>query len=167
MVVKALPFTVDYLTLVHGNTIPFTWILVTKGYFKHTFIGLIFSVTGVFYYRRLLKPIWGSKEFVKFIAFTSFFTTICIFVISIFLYYVTGHENLLYTPIAGFHGVLVGFQVAMKHIFPDYEINTRQVIKMHAKWLPSFLVLIVLVVSFFVDNPIVYIPFIIFGTYGS
>ncbi|KAG6553075.1 hypothetical protein Mapa_005412 [Marchantia paleacea] len=69
-------------------------------------------------------------------------------------------------PTAGFHGVLVGFLVAVKQIFPDYKINVCQVIKLRAKWLPSFLVLIVLVASFFLDNPIVYVPFIIFGTYG-
>ncbi|KAG6547074.1 hypothetical protein Mapa_011324 [Marchantia paleacea] len=38
---------------------------------------------------------------------------------------------------------------------------------LRAKWLPSFLVLIVLVASFFLENPIVYVPFIVFGTYIS
>ncbi|KAG6556660.1 hypothetical protein Mapa_001601 [Marchantia paleacea] len=167
VVAKALPFTVDYLALVPGKTIPFTWNLVTAGYFEHTFIGLIVSIVGLLYFGRLLEPVWGSKEFLKFIAFTNFFTTICTFVISIFLYYVTGHESLLYTPTAGFHGVLAGFLVAVKQIFPDYEINARQVIKLRAKWLPSFLVLISLLAGIFLDNPIVYVPFIVFGTYGS
>ncbi|KAG6552281.1 hypothetical protein Mapa_006134 [Marchantia paleacea] len=131
------------------------------------FIGLIISIARVLYYGRLLERVWGSKEFVKFIAFTNFFTMICTFGIFILLYYVMGHENLLYTPTTGFHIVLVGFLISMKQSFPYYEINVRQFIKLRAKCLPSFLVLIVLMASFFVDNPIVYVRFIVFGTHRS
>ncbi|KAL3687799.1 hypothetical protein R1sor_014108 [Riccia sorocarpa] len=167
IITKAFPFTIDYLALVPGKTIPFVWNLITAGYVEYTVIGLIVSITGLLFFGRLLEPVWGSKEFVKFIAFTNFFTTICTFIISIFFYYVTGHENLLYTPMSGFHGVLAGFLVAVKQIFPDYEINAAKVFKLRAKWLSSLLVFIALVVGFFLEDPIIYIPFIVFGTYGS
>ncbi|KAL2629910.1 hypothetical protein R1flu_014596 [Riccia fluitans] len=167
IIAKALPFTVDYLALVPGKTIPFVWNVITAGYLEYTLIGLVVSIAGLLFFGRLLEPVWGSKEFVKFIAFTNFFTAICTFVISIFLYYVTGHENLLYSPTAGFHGVLAGFLVAVKQTFPDYEINAGQVVRLRAKWLSSLLVLVALLAGFFLDDPIIYVPFIIFGTYGS
>eukprot|EP01018_Ginkgo_biloba_P031033 Gb_00318 [translate_table: standard] len=50
---------------------------------------------------------------------------------------------------------------------PDQEIIALFVLKMRAKWLPSLLVLVSIIVSFLATESTSYLPFIVFGTYGS
>ncbi|CAM6128306.1 unnamed protein product [Calypogeia fissa] len=160
---------VDYLALVPGKTIPFTWNLITAGYFEHTVVGLTASLSGLLFFGRLFEPVWGSREFFKFILVVNLFSSVCTFIVAIVLYYLIGDENLLYTPIAGLHGVLAGFCVAVKQIFPDYDIlaSTIKVGKLRAKWLPAVSIMIAILLGIFMEYPIVYVPFILFGTYGS
>ncbi|XVF83257.1 hypothetical protein PTKIN_Ptkin16aG0472100 [Pterospermum kingtungense] len=111
---------------------------------------------------KLLEPIWGSKEFLKFIFVINFLTSVCVFVTAIALYYVTQQENYLYMPIAGFHGVLAGFLVGIKQIVPDQELP---LLKIKAKWLPSLMLLLSIAISFFTPDSATYLPTLIFGTY--
>lgn len=45
---------------------------------------------------RYLEPLWGSKEFFRFIIFVNFFTSTITFVLAIFLYIITRAENFLW-----------------------------------------------------------------------
>ncbi|CAK9251297.1 unnamed protein product [Sphagnum jensenii] len=126
---------------------------------------LILSIAALLIVGRLLEPLWGSKEFLKFIIFVHFYASASIFVLAIFLYYVSRREDFLYVSVSGFHGVLAGFLVAVKQIMPDQEVSV--LFKLHAKWLPSVLVALVLVTSLFLNQPMHYVPFIVFGTYGA
>ncbi|KAH9288500.1 hypothetical protein KI387_032617 [Taxus chinensis] len=72
-----------------------------------------------------------------------------------------------YTPLYGFHGVLSGFLVGVKQIMPDQEMTVLLVIKLRAQWLPSLLVLVSIIVSILTTESTTYLPFILFGTYGS
>eukprot|EP01018_Ginkgo_biloba_P020436 Gb_15798 [translate_table: standard] len=164
---QLFPSTIDFLALVPGKTIPFAWNLLTAGYLEQSIFGLILSVAGLLFSGKLLEPIWASKEFVKFIAVVNLFTSISTFVTTILLFYITGRESFLYTPLSGFHGVLSGFLVGVKQIMPDQEITALGVFKMQAKWLPSLLVLVSVTVSFFTTESMLYLPFVIYGTYGS
>ncbi|RRT61988.1 hypothetical protein B296_00026084, partial [Ensete ventricosum] len=58
-----------------------------------------------------------------FIIVVNLFTSICVFVTAIALYYFTRQESYLYTPFSGFHGVLSGFLVGIKQILPDQELS--------------------------------------------
>jgi hypothetical protein len=71
----------------------------------------------------------------------------------------------MYTPLSGFHGVLLGFLVGVKQIMLDQEITILFVLKLRAKWLPSLLVLVSIIVSILAMDSTSYLPFIIFGTY--
>ncbi|PKI74603.1 hypothetical protein CRG98_004930 [Punica granatum] len=113
---------------------------------------------------RFLEPIWGSREFVKFIFVVNFFTSLCVFVTAIALYYISREENYLYMPVSGFHGVLVGFLVGIKQIIPDQELP---VLRIKAKWFPSIVLLVAIAVSYFMPEPAAYIPMLVFGTYMS
>lgn len=44
---------------------------------------------------KILEPIWGAKEFVKFIFIVNFLTSLCVFVTAIALYYIRREENYL------------------------------------------------------------------------
>lgn len=53
------------------------------------------STIGLLFIGKLLEPIWGSREFLKFIFIVNFLTSVCVFITAISLYYVTMQENYL------------------------------------------------------------------------
>ncbi|KAK8542197.1 hypothetical protein V6N12_014800 [Hibiscus sabdariffa] len=162
IVVQLLPSSVTYLALIPARTIPYGWNLVTAGYIEQSVVGVVVSTLGLLFLGKLLEPIWGSKEFLKFIFVINFLTCFCVFITAIALYYITRQENYLYMPLSGFHGVLAGFLVGIKQIVPDQELSP---LKIKAKWLPSLMVLFSIAMSFFTAEPATYLPTLIFGTY--
>ncbi|RWW68216.1 hypothetical protein BHE74_00024276 [Ensete ventricosum] len=74
----------------------------------------------------------NSDCYRPFIIVVNLFTSICVFVTAIALYYFTRQESYLYTPFSGFHGVLSGFLVGIKQILPDQELSLF-VLKIKAK----------------------------------
>ncbi|WOL07857.1 hypothetical protein Cni_G16606 [Canna indica] len=120
------------------------------------------STVGLLLLGKLLEPLWGSKEFLKFIMLVNVLTSICVFVTAIALYYITRQERYLYTPFSGFHGVLSGFLVGIKQILPDQEL-----LKIKAKWMPTLVALISVATSFFTMDSVSYLPTLLFGMYIS
>ncbi|GFY84554.1 rhomboid protein-like protein [Actinidia rufa] len=67
IVVQILPSAVTYLALIPARTIPFAWNLITSGYIEQSVHGAVISTIGLLFIGKLLEPIWGSREFLKFI----------------------------------------------------------------------------------------------------
>ncbi|XP_059459250.1 rhomboid-like protein 19 [Corylus avellana] len=164
IVVQLFPSAIAYVALIPARTIPFAWNLLTAGYIEQSVSGVFASTIGLLFIGKLLEPVWGSREFLKFIFVVNFLTSVCVFITAIALYYITTQENYLYMPLSGFHGVLSGFLVGIKQIIPDQELP---LLKIKAKWLPSLTVLLSIAVSFFTLESVKYLPTIIFGTYIS
>lgn len=164
ILVHLLPSAITYLALIPARTIPFAWNLITAGYIEQSVYGVVASTIGLLFIGKLLEPVWGSREFLKFIFVVNILTSLCVFVTAIALYYITTQENYLYMPLSGFHGILAGFLVGIKQIIPDQELP---VVKIKAKWLPSLMLLLSIVVSFFTLESATYLPTLIFGTYVS
>ncbi|XP_041000336.1 rhomboid-like protein 19 [Juglans microcarpa x Juglans regia] len=164
IVVQLFPSAITYLALIPARTIPFTWNLITAGYVEQSVHGVVASTLGLLFIGKLLEPIWGSREFLKFIFVVNFLTSVCVFITAITLYYLTTQENYLYMPLSGFHGVLSGFLVGIKQIIPDQELP---LLKIKAKWLPSLTLLFCIAVSFFTLESVRYLPTLISGTYMS
>ncbi|GFP98874.1 transmembrane protein 115 [Phtheirospermum japonicum] len=162
IVVQILPSAVSYLALIPAKTIPFAWNLITAGYIEQSIYGVVISTIGLLFIGKLLEPIWGSREFLKFIFVVNFLTSVCVFTTAIALYYITRNELYLYLPISGFQGVLAGFLVGIKQIIPDQVLSLS---KIKAKWLPSLALLVSVVLSFFTSETTSYLPTLIFGTY--
>ncbi|KAL2249249.1 rhomboid-like protein 19 [Sesamum indicum] len=162
IVVQILPSAASYLALIPAKTIPFAWNLITAGYIEQSIHGVFISTVGLLFIGKLLEPIWGSREFLKFIFVVNFLTSVCVFITAISLYYITRQESYLYMPISGFQGVLSGFLVGIKQIIPDQELS---LLKIKAKWLPSLALLVSVAVSFFTTDSASYLPTLIFGTY--
>ncbi|XP_021832785.1 rhomboid-like protein 19 [Prunus avium] len=164
IVVQFLPQAVNYLALIPARTIPFVWNLLTAGYIEQSVYGVVVSILGLLFIGKLLEPVWGSREFLKFIFVVNFLTSICTFITAIALYYITMNENYLYLPLSGFHGVLSGFLVGIKQIIPDQELP---LLKIKSKWLPSLSLLLSIAISFWTAQSATYLPILIFGTYLS
>ncbi|CAA2961123.1 rhomboid 19 [Olea europaea subsp. europaea] len=123
---------------------------------------LFISTIGLLFVGKLLEPIWGSREFLKFIFFVNFLTSVCVFITAIAMYYITKQEIYLYMPVAGFQGVLSGFLVGIKQIVPDQDL---WFLKIKAKWLPSLALLVSIIVSIFTTESASYLPTMIYGTF--
>ncbi|KAJ9545479.1 hypothetical protein OSB04_025186 [Centaurea solstitialis] len=160
--VQIFPSLLTYLALIPARTIPFGWNLITAGYIEQTVQGVLSSTIGLLFIGKLLEPIWGTREFLKFIFIVNFLTSVCVFITTISLYYVTMQENYLYVPLSGFSGVLSGLLVGVKQIIPDQEVSP---LKIKVKWLPSIMLLLAIALSFFTIAPATYLPILIFGTY--
>lgn len=167
IVVQLFPPAVTYLALIPARTIPFAWNLVTAGYVEQTLYGVIISTIGLLIIGKLLEPLWGSKEYLKFIFVVNFLTSLCVFITAIAMYYATSQEFYLYMPISGFNGILLGFLVGIKQILPDQELSLFSAVRIKAKWLPSLVLLLSIVASFFLEGSAAYLPTLIFGTYMS
>ncbi|KAG4110018.1 hypothetical protein ERO13_D13G023300v2 [Gossypium hirsutum] len=162
IVVQLIPSSLTYFALIPARTIHFGRNLITAGYIEQSIQGLVVSTLGLLFTGKLLEPIWGSKEFLKFIFVINFLTSVCVFITAIALYGVTRQENYLYMPLSGFHGVLAGFLVGIKQMVPDQELPW---LKIKAKWLPSLMLLFSIAVSFFTPESATYLSTLIFGTY--
>ncbi|KAI4346347.1 hypothetical protein L6164_007250 [Bauhinia variegata] len=164
IVIQFFPAAVTYVALIPARTIPFAWNLITAGYIEQTVYGVVVSTIGLLFIGKLLEPIWGSKEFLKFIFVVNFLISVCNFVTAIALYYITRRETYLYMPLSGFHGVISGFLVGIKQIIPDQELP---LLKIKVKWLPSITLLLSIATSFWTEEAASYLPTVIFGTYMS
>ncbi|XP_074591359.1 rhomboid-like protein 19 [Curcuma longa] len=162
VLLQIFPSILPYVALIPSRTIPFAWNLITAGYIEQSILGVAISTVGLLSFGKLLEPLWGSKEFLKFIIVVNLLTSICVFVTAIALYYITREESYLYTPFSGFHGILSGFLVGIKQILPDQEI-----LKIKAKWIPTLVGLISVATSFFTPNSVSYLPTLLFGMYMS
>ncbi|KAL5122740.1 Rhomboid-like protein 19 [Glycine soja] len=162
--VQFIPSAVNYLALIPARTIPFAWNLITAGYVEQSIYGVVVSTLSLLFIGKLLEPIWGSREFFKFIFVVNLLTSVCLFITAIALYYITRLETYLYMPLSGFHGVVSGFLVGIKQIIPDQELPF---IKIKTKWLPSITVLLSIAISFWTLEATAYLPTIISGTYIS
>lgn len=167
VLLQVFPSAVTYVALIPARTIPFAWNLMTAGYIEHSLPGVVISTVGLLLLGKLLEPLWGSREFLKFIIVVNFLTSICVFVTAITLYYVTRQESYLYTPLSGFQGVLSGFLVGIKQIIPDQELSLFFLLKIKAKWMPTIVALASVAISFFTTEAVSYLPTILFGIYMS
>ncbi|KAI4373039.1 hypothetical protein MLD38_011208 [Melastoma candidum] len=72
------------------------------------------------------------------------------------------------TPLSGFHGVLSGFLVGIKQIFSDQELpflKGKGNLHSFGQWLPSIVLLLASIRSFFIAEPAKYLPTLCFATY--
>eukprot|EP00897_Mesotaenium_endlicherianum_P009299 jgi/Mesen1/8398/ME000468S07827 len=167
LVTYLIPSAGEVLLLKPGKTIPYAWNLVTAGYTETTVINLLFSIFALLIIGKFIEPIWGSKEFLKFILVVNFLTALNTFALTIALYYSTLKDEYLYAPLCGFHGVIAGFLVALKQLMPEQELITLSTFNFRAKWLPSVAVLSAVILCAALGQALLYLPFIIFGTFNA
>jgi len=56
---------------------------------------VIVSIVGLLLFGKVLEPLWGAKELLKFIFIVNLSTSVCVFVTTIVLYYITQEESYL------------------------------------------------------------------------
>jgi membrane associated rhomboid family serine protease len=94
---------------------------------------LVINIISLLLLARLVEPIYGSKEFLKFLLVVDILTCSAVFVAVYITYAITASGTLLYTQFAGFHGLIAAMLVAVKQIMPQHEVKLLGVLKFRVK----------------------------------
>jgi len=160
-----LPSSLGFLALIPGYTIPphfYVWNIVTGGYLEISLFLLFLDVVGLLLFGRYLEPIWGKKEFLRFILLVNALSGLGTFFLMMFLFVISGSTSLWFKPRCGFSAVLSSFAVALKQLSPEQEIKFLSATSLRAKHLPGIFLLVysaLLVLGF----PFETIPLSLFG----
>jgi len=160
-----MPSLQMYIALVPGKTLPCVWNVITAGYFETNIWMLLNNITCLLVLARYLEPVWGSKEFLKFVLVTNAFTGVITFAYMMTVYFATASEEYLYGKAFGFHGVIAGFVVAIKQLMPEHEVRILGLVRFRLKNLP--VVVLLLAVLLYVTAGCELVTFTVLGTYFS
>ncbi|PNH02462.1 Transmembrane protein 115 [Tetrabaena socialis] len=162
-----LPETVGYVALIPGRTLPYVWNLLSAGFLTTNPIKLGLEVVAVLMLTRLVEPVYGSKEFLKFLFAVDLSVNVCVLV-GVYIYFAVGRDtgDILYTKFTGFHGILAGIVVAVKQVMPEHEAKLFGFLKLTFKFLPIGYVLGAVGLAVGLEQW-TYIPFIVLGTYNA
>lgn len=164
------PASISIFSLTVGFTLApkyYIFNLITAGLLDLSFISLIINLLVLLLASKEFDALWGSIEVVRFVMIVNFLTGIAIFLITILLFAFTTNEDWLYsTHWCGSSGMLAMFTVAMKQMFPEREIRVFGALPLRAKYFPSIvaLIAILLLIS---GMDLTATPFAIFGVYFS
>jgi membrane associated rhomboid family serine protease len=115
-------WTAPVLALVPEKTVPCVWNVVTSGFYEMNAISFAVDVLGVLYLGRLLEPIWGTPEFVRFVVVAQCAVGVSAFLTMYALYVCTRSQYYLFAQFGGFHGVLVALTVALRQQLPEERV---------------------------------------------
>ncbi|GFR48527.1 hypothetical protein Agub_g10422 [Astrephomene gubernaculifera] len=162
-----LPETVDYIALIPGRTLPYAWNLLTSGFLTTNPYKLGLEVIGVLLLTRLVEPVYGSKEFLKFLFVVDLSVNICVLV-GVYVFFALGRDtgDILYTKFGGFHGMLAGIVVAVKQVMPEHEAKLFRFVKFSFKYLPLLFVTATVGLAAGLKQ-YMEVPFLLLGTYNA
>ena len=115
-------WTAPVLALVPEKTVPRVWNVLTSGFYEMNAVSFAVDVLGVLYLGRLLEPIWGTAEFVRFVAVAQVSVGVAAFATMYALYVCTRSQFFLFAQFGGFHGVLVALTVALRQQLPEERV---------------------------------------------
>eukprot|EP01006_Ploeotia_vitrea_P009639 TRINITY_DN23352_c0_g1_i1.p1 TRINITY_DN23352_c0_g1~~TRINITY_DN23352_c0_g1_i1.p1 ORF type:complete len:333 (-),score=29.85 TRINITY_DN23352_c0_g1_i1:54-1052(-) len=112
---------IDLFSLIPTQTFHFLiWNLFTYSLFETSVLSVLFNCLTILLIGRHLEPVWGAKEFVRFIVICTVSTGLLVLSIATFLSFF--NENFWTDYYCGFIGVIAAFSVALKQLNPDYEV---------------------------------------------
>mmetsp|Transcript_21757 Transcript_21757/g.37101 ORF Transcript_21757/g.37101 Transcript_21757/m.37101 type:complete len:322 (+) Transcript_21757:16-981(+) len=138
-----VPDTASYLALVPGRTLPCVWNVISGGLLIINPVELVINVIGLLILARLVEPVYGSKEFLKYLFLVNLMVCTSVFVSIYVAYAITTSGDLLYHQFTGFHGILAALLVAVKQIMPTHEVKLFGAVKLSVKTLPTLMLVIV------------------------
>jgi membrane associated rhomboid family serine protease len=130
------PFIVRMFAMVPGYTFPphfRFWNLATAGFMHTSLLDLLFNVVLLIIAGKYLEPLWGVREYLRFIAIINSVCWTFMFAVLVLMYQlsteVTSKEgksfnperDILFHPVGGFAAIIAGFAVAMKELNPEQD----------------------------------------------
>lgn len=137
------------LTLLPGNVLPpnnWIWTCLTHSFIEIHFWIVLCDMTVAFLCSKLLGPLWGSAEIIKFYVVVTLLVAILSVATYLFLYVVTGLTDFLFDNyIHGSAGYLAGFSVAVKQVMPDHILVTSPFGKLRNKDVPLWILFLAVI----------------------
>eukprot|EP00698_Gefionella_okellyi_P019825 TRINITY_DN6141_c0_g1_i2.p1 TRINITY_DN6141_c0_g1~~TRINITY_DN6141_c0_g1_i2.p1 ORF type:complete len:218 (-),score=21.01 TRINITY_DN6141_c0_g1_i2:514-1167(-) len=124
----------------------YIWQVFTAGFFDVSVVTAVTNAIICLFVGSVLEPLWGPREYVRFIAIVNTAVGICLFMVAIFVYFMFGNEATLSSPIGGFGGVIAGFTVACKQTIPEHALSLL-CLQIRVKHLPLMLLCTAVVLS--------------------
>lgn len=162
----ASPEIANYVALVPGKTLPYVWNVFTCSYFEQRVVSLVASCISLLVLGSVLEPVWGSKEFLKFLFLVNLSVGCCAFVACLITYFALYKEQMLYGKLSGFQGCIAALVVGIKQVMPDQEIVFLKFVTIKVKHFPLLLVTAA-VAGNFLGLPMDILLFVAFGTFNS
>jgi membrane associated rhomboid family serine protease len=156
------PFVVRMFAMVPGYTFPphfRFWNLATAGFMHTSLLDLLFNVVLLVIAGKYLEPLWGTKEYLRFIAIVNSVCWTFMFAVLVLMYQVSNEvttkdgksfnpeRDILFHPVGGFAAVIAGFAVAMKELNPEQDNKLFGVLSVRNKHIPSIMMLTTLIFS--------------------
>ncbi|MEW5300231.1 MAG: hypothetical protein WDW38_003064 [Sanguina aurantia] len=161
-----VPSSTSYLALVPGRTLPCVWNLVTAGFLTTNVFKLIVEVAAVLLLVRLVEPLYGSREFLKFMFVLDFSICFMVFAGVYLVFAITSSGTLLYTEFTGFHGILAALLVAIKQVMPDHELKLLGPLKITVKYVPLLCITLASLLLVYLQQ-LSQLPFLLLGSYNA
>eukprot|EP00026_Physarum_polycephalum_P010900 Phypoly_transcript_11086.p1 GENE.Phypoly_transcript_11086~~Phypoly_transcript_11086.p1 ORF type:complete len:350 (+),score=64.47 Phypoly_transcript_11086:88-1137(+) len=151
-----------------AKTIPFIWNIFTSGFYEIYFITGAVNIALLMIAGKFLEPIWGSKEFLKFIIVVNLGAGIGAFFLMLILYAIVKDPYLLYdSNLCGFSGVITGFSVAMKQLLPEQDMTLFFALTVRMKHMPGIIVLGSIALFVLRLFPSHHLPHVLFGVVAA
>lgn len=121
----------DFLALTPERVLPHMWTLVTAAFFPRAILDAATGAVGMLATGRVLEPVWGSMELLRFLLFVGACCGGCMLVILYLLYVAMQSEVWVHEHFGGFFGPLAGLLIAVCHVSPEeealYSVRCRHV----------------------------------------
>ncbi|CAF1599323.1 unnamed protein product [Adineta ricciae] len=161
------PQCVRVLAVIPGRVMPPNFWIWT--FFTHSFIELhlwhtIIDIIVVFLYSKMIEPLWGTKELLKFYFIVTIPNALVVTFAYIMFYGFTFHEEYLFErPIYGLASFLGAYSVVIKQIMPDTILATTPLLKLKQDHVPLIIVMTSIVLWLLRAVPIHFVIMLSFG----
>lgn len=115
---RLFPDLGDVFLLVPGYTVLKPWQVATAGFVEDTGASLLLSVMALLCGARLLQPVWGEHEYIRFLVITNVLQGCMTWVGMISLYILFREEHFLFARLGGLSGAVAGLAVALRQRAP-------------------------------------------------
>ncbi|CAF2098916.1 unnamed protein product [Rotaria magnacalcarata] len=158
---------VQILAVIPGRIMPpnfWIWTFVTHSFIELHIWHTIIDVIVVFLYSKMIEPLWGTKELLKFYFIVTIPNALFATFTYILFYGLTFNEEYLFErPIYGLAPFIGAYSVVIKQIMPDTIIATTPLFKLKQDHVPLLMVILSTILWLVHAVPIHFLIMLSFG----
>lgn len=157
------------LVRLKNETNIFTFSLVSRTFLTHSFVEIhvwhtIIDVIVVFLYSKMIEPLWGTKELIKFYFLITIPNALSVACIYFIFYGLTFNEEYLFErPIYGLAAFIGAYSVVIKQLMPDTILIATPFVKLKQDQLPLIFICLTFLLWLLNGIPIHFLLMLTFG----
>ncbi|CAF1163854.1 unnamed protein product [Rotaria sordida] len=158
---------VQVLTVIPGRVMPpnfWIWTFITHSFIELHIWHTIIDVIVVFLYSKMIEPLWGTKELLKFYFIVTIPNALVVTFTYFLFYGLTFNEDYLFErPIYGLASFIGAYSVVIKQIMPDTILATTPLCKLKQDHVPLLIVILSTILWIVYAVPIHFLIMLSFG----